>query len=143
MSNWNDERIERNRAHSYLERIRADLDADIYNFRDRLAFWKQVSAYGEFGLDYANTGDLGAATQWDLLLAYFQASQLAEFYTTRSTYDELRSSGALGLISGLELRDQHIAGSRKLPAVSEFERKKSRGTPACTNLPSCPWSSFR
>ena len=106
VSNWNDERIERSRAHSYLERIRADLDADINNFRNRLDFWHKVSAYGELGLDYANTGDLGNASQWDLLLAYFQASQLGEFYTTRSTYDELKSGGALGLINDLGLRDQ-------------------------------------
>jgi len=40
------------------------------------------------------------------LLAYFQASQLAEFYTTRSTFDELKSGGALGLIENLKLRGQ-------------------------------------
>lgn len=106
VSNWNDERIERNRAHSYLERIRADLDADIHSYRDRMAFWQKVSEYGELGLHYAATGDSRDASQWDLLLAYFQASQLAEFYTYRSTYDELKSGGALGLIANLELRDQ-------------------------------------
>lgn len=106
VSNWNDERIERSRAHSYLERIRADLDADIEIFRDRLAFWKKVSGYGELGLHYATIGDSRNASQWDLLLAYFQASQLAEFYTSRSTYDELKSGGALGLIDNLEVRDQ-------------------------------------
>jgi len=106
VSNWNDERIERSRAHSYLERIRADLDADIDNFRNRLAFWAKVSGYGELGLSYATTGDSQNASQWDLLLAYFQASQLAEFYTTRSTYDEIKSGGALGLIDNLELRGQ-------------------------------------
>jgi hypothetical protein len=106
VSNWNDERIEQSRASSYLERIRSDLDADIDNFRDRLAFWQKVSGYGELGLHYANTGDSRNASQWDLLLAYFQASQLAEFYTSRTTYDELKSGGALSLIYSLELRDQ-------------------------------------
>lgn len=106
VSNWNDERIERSRAHSYLERIRDDLDADVHNFHDRLAFWQKVSGYGELGLHYATTGDSRNASQWDLLLAYFQASQLAEFYTTRSTYDELKSGGELGLIDNLALRGQ-------------------------------------
>jgi len=106
VSNWNEERIERSRAHSYLERIRDDLDTDIQNFRDRLAFWQKVSGYGELGLHYATTGDSRNASQWDLLLAYFQASQLAEFYTTRSTFDELKSGGALGLIENLKLRGQ-------------------------------------
>lgn len=106
VSNWNDERIDRNRADAYLERIRADLDADIQNFGERLAFWETVSGYGELGLQYATAGDPRDATQWELLLAYFQASQLAEFYTNRATYDELKSGGALGLIENLELRDQ-------------------------------------
>jgi len=106
VSNWNEERIERSRAHSYLERIRDDLDTDVQNFRDRLAFWQKVSGYGELGLHYATTGDTRNASQWDLLLAYFQASQLAEFYTTRSTFDELKSGGALGLIENLKLRGQ-------------------------------------
>ena len=106
VSNWNDERIERSRAHSYLERIRDDLDADVQNFRDRLDFWQKVSGYGELGLHYATTRDSRNASQWDLLLAYFQASQLEEFYTSRSTYDELKSGGALGLIDNLALRGQ-------------------------------------
>lgn len=105
VSNWNDARIDRNRAHAYLERIQDDLEADIVNYQDRLRFWQQVSDYGTTGLDYANTGDSGGLTDWNLLLAYFQASQLAEFLTTRSTYEELKSGGELGLISNLEIRN--------------------------------------
>jgi hypothetical protein len=105
-SNWNDSRVDRNRAHSYLERIRNDLDADLINYRDRMKFWSDVSAYGAQALNYANSGSLDGLTEWDLLLAYFQASQLAEHFTTRSTYDELKSAGELGLISNLELRIQ-------------------------------------
>lgn len=104
VSNWNDARLDRIRAHGYLERILADLDADIANFRDRLEFWGAVSAYGEAGLDYAENGNTGELTQWDLLLAFFHASQLAEFFTTQSTYAELKSGGELGLIENLELR---------------------------------------
>lgn len=106
VSNWNDARVDRARAHSYLERIRADLDEDIRNYRDRLGFWEEVSTYGRQALDYANTREPGSATEWELLLAFFQSSQMAEFYTTQSTYDELKSGGELGLIGDLELRKQ-------------------------------------
>lgn len=105
VSNWNDARIDLSRAHSYLERIRDDLESDIINYQDRLGLWEEVSAYGGQGLTYANTGNMEGLTEWDLLLAYFQASQLAEFHTTRSTYDELKSGGELGLIRDLELRN--------------------------------------
>jgi hypothetical protein len=105
VSNWNAARIDQAKAHAYLERIRADLDADLAGYQDRLSFWGKVSAYGAKGLGYAETGEAGDQSQWDLLLAYFQASQVAEFFTTHTTYDELKSGGALGLISDLELRD--------------------------------------
>lgn len=121
VSNWNSERIDRIKARAYLERIRADLDADLANYADRLDFWGKVSAYGAEGLHYAETGDPGDRTQWALLLAYFQASQVAEFITTRTTYDELKSGGELGLISDLELRDglaQYYAGATN-PALTE------------------------
>lgn len=105
VSNWNDARIDQTRAHSYLERIRADLDADILNYHDRMRFWEEVSEYGAQGLSYARSGNLGDLAEWDLLLAYFQTSQLAEFYTTRTTYEELKSGGELGLIDDIELRN--------------------------------------
>lgn len=105
VSNWNDSRIDQSRAHSYLERIRADLDADILNYRDRERFWEAVSRYGAIGLNYAETGKLEDLTEWDVLLAYFQASQLAQFYTTQTTYDELKSGGELGLIGDIALRN--------------------------------------
>ena len=105
-SNWNDTRVDRVRAHSYLERIRSDLDADLISFGDRLRFWDEVSAYGAQALTHANSGNREGLTEWDLLLAYFQASQMAEFFTTRNTFDELKSDGELGLIRDLELRKQ-------------------------------------
>ena len=49
VSNWNDARIDQSHARSYLERIRADLDADIASYRDRLGFWGHVSEYGAQG----------------------------------------------------------------------------------------------
>ena len=92
VSNWNAARVDRERAHGYLERIRDDLEADIDGYRDRLAFWSEVSASGARGLAYAETGDAGGATQWDLLRDYFWASQVGAFNLTEATYDELRSA---------------------------------------------------
>jgi hypothetical protein len=103
-SNWNEARLDRERAHGYLERIHADLDADLRNYRNRLSFWAAVSTYGRSGLAYAETG-AGGDDKWALVLAYFQASQVEEYFTTRTTYEELRSAGQLNLISDLSLRN--------------------------------------
>ena len=106
VANWNAERVDATRAQAYLERIRADIDADLTNYQDRLRFWGDVSNYGAKGLAYAETADAKGATQWDLLLAYFQSSQVAEFYTTDSTFEELKSAGELGLIKDTQFRDE-------------------------------------
>jgi len=121
VSNWNAERADRKRAHGYLERIRDDLDADIAGYRDRLDFWGEVSRSGAKGLAYAETGDPGGATQWDLLRAYFWASQVGAFNLTEATYDELRSAGELGLLGDPRLRDRLASyyTNSKNPALSE------------------------
>lgn len=106
VNTWNAERGERAAARSYLERIVDDLDADILGFEDRLSFWSQVSEFGMAGLAYADRGDDGGRSNWDLLLAFFQASQLAEFSTTATTYEEMKSAGALRYIADVTLRDE-------------------------------------
>ena len=105
VNNWNAARVDRARAQEYLQRIGADLDADIATYNDRLAFWRRVADYGAKGLDYAETGDAKGASQWSLLLAYFQSSQVAEYFTTQTTYDELTSAGEIGLIADSGLRN--------------------------------------
>ncbi|MBL38910.1 MAG: hypothetical protein CMP07_10930 [Xanthomonadales bacterium] len=105
VSNWNEARVDEGRARAYLERVGQDLDADLATLADRKGFWDQVSRYGETGLRYAQTGTAHDTSHWNVLLAYFQASQVAEFITTQATYDELRSAGDLELISNLDIRN--------------------------------------
>lgn len=105
VSNWNAARGDRGRAHGFLERIGADLDADLASYEERLKFWKDVAAYGVTALRYAGEDDAGDLTQWRVLLAFFQASQVSEFYTTSTTYDELTGAGEVGLIPGVDLRN--------------------------------------
>jgi hypothetical protein len=105
VANWNEARVDRQRAHSYLQRIHSDLETDIANYRERMAFWSVVSNYGRTGLAYSETGDAGASSQWQLLLAYFQSSQVAEYFTTSATYDELKGAGELNLIEDVALRN--------------------------------------
>jgi hypothetical protein len=106
VSNWNTERINDARALGYFERIGDNLDADMLDTKQRMAFWQQVADYGALGLSYAETGEAGAHSKWDLVLAYFQSSQVAELIPYQSTYDELKSAGELGLISNFELRNE-------------------------------------
>ena len=104
-ANWNEMRADHARGRIYLERIQTDLDADLANYENRMRFWNSVATYGRTGLAYADTGRVDDLTQWDLLLAYFQSSQVGEFWTRSTTYDELKSAGELNLIANLNLRN--------------------------------------
>jgi len=104
VSNWNAARADDERATAYLGRIHADLMTDVANYKNRLEFWGQVSDHGLAGLAYAKTDQTGGLTYWEMLLDYFQASQVAEFNSTQTTYDELTSAGELGLIANVDIR---------------------------------------
>ncbi|MGJ8558969.1 MAG: DUF6090 family protein [Litorimonas sp.] len=105
ITTWNENRSDDARAETYLERLNSDITTDIINARRKLEFWSQVSAYGTRGLDYAETGQANGQSDWQLLLAYFQASQVDEFFVTDTTYQEMRSAGELSLIKGEALRE--------------------------------------
>lgn len=104
-ANWNEARADQARARGYIERIQSDLRADVARYENRMKFWGAVSTYGRTGLAYADDARATQASQWELLLAYFQASQVAEFWTRSTTYDELKSAGELHLIADLQLRN--------------------------------------
>lgn len=106
VSNWNDALGDRIRGNAYLQRIAEDLEADLALYSDRFDFWARTSDYGRTGLAHAARDKAGDLTQWQLLLAYFQASQVAEVFTNRTTYDELTSAGELGLIGDPALRSR-------------------------------------
>lgn len=105
LGNWNAGRADDARAITYLERLGSDINTDLLNARRKLEFWSQVSDYGRRGLDYAETGDANGQSDWQLLLAYFQASQLDEFTVTDTTYQEMKSAGELSLIRDETLRE--------------------------------------
>jgi hypothetical protein len=105
ITNWAADGADDARAKTYLQRLGSDINTDITNAQRKLKFWSQVSAYGTLGLNYAETGQTNGKSDWQLLLAYFQASQVDEFFVTDTTYQEMRSAGELSLIKDVTLRE--------------------------------------
>jgi hypothetical protein len=103
VSNWNAAQADKARAHGYLTRIADDLKFDLATYANRMEFWRKVSDYGSQALANADGGSADARP-WEALLAFFQASQVAEFFTTETTYEELKSAGELALIADTGLR---------------------------------------
>ena len=77
----------------------------------RKAFWGQVINYGKAATRYAETGELVDGSAWKTVLAFYQASQLWQWVTSDSTYQEMRSGGELGLIHDQGLREMCIRDS--------------------------------
>lgn len=104
VSNWNDANRDRQRGESYLASIHGELLTDATAIERRVAFWRQVSGYGEAALAYAEHGTLKDGSAWQTVLAFFQASQIWPYTATDTTYRELTSAGELDLIRDRDMR---------------------------------------
>ena len=133
-ANWNEQRAEDAKAQAYLARIRSNLEADQQSIQRRIVFWNRVDDYGEQAIRYAETGELADGSAWKTVLAFYQASQLWQWVSADSTYQEMRSGGELGLIRDQALRDalsnyylQNGAGTAYLFNMQPEYRKIVRG----------------
>ena len=105
VNNWNETRIETQRADSYLLRIQADLGSDLQAIERRVAYWNKVVDYGHAAIAYAEEGKLSQESRWNTVLAFYQASQIAPYRSEDTTYQEMVNAGDLGLIRNEKLRD--------------------------------------
>ncbi|MBN8263639.1 MAG: hypothetical protein J0M21_03215 [Xanthomonadales bacterium] len=117
-ANWNEQRVEQAKAEAYLARIRVNLEADATSIRRRQVFWGLVMRHGKDAIRYAETGERVDGSAWKTVLAFYQASQLWQWVTSDSTYQEMRSGGELGLIRDQGLRD----------ALSQYYLENGSGT---------------
>ena len=133
-ANWNEARAESDRAQAYLARIRGNLESDVRSIERREVFWTEVIEDGKHAIRHAETGELVDGSAWKTVLAYYQASQLWQWVTADSTYQELRSGGELGLIRDQALRDamssyylENGSGTAYLFAMQPEYRRIVRG----------------
>ena len=105
VNNWNEGRKEQDKAQGYYERLKEDLSSDLEQYNLNAEFYNQVFDYGNLVLSYAEESDIGSSSYWDLLVAFFHASQVWPILPTTSTYEELQSAGELSLIKSVELRN--------------------------------------
>lgn len=102
VSNWNAERVSSKQSEVFSNRLREDLKTEAWNY---------VSLNGYYGNVLSNAETTLAALEGDsqltneaLIIAAYRATQYGEAVRHRSTYDELTSTGSLGLIKDPMLR---------------------------------------
>ena len=104
VTNWNQDRLDRNRGERYLQRIHSELLADRQDIDQTIELWKTVSTYGKAAMAHGERGDLVDGSHWKTVLAYYHASQLKTIELEDTTFSEMRDSGELGLIADEQLR---------------------------------------
>ena len=98
-NNWNQARIERDKAHAYRERLIADLRDNEYEMHDKQVYYSAVLGHATAALA---AFDKPVAQLGEQFL--IDASQATQVYSTRSkrfTYDELVAAGDLDLLGNL------------------------------------------
>jgi hypothetical protein len=103
VSNWNQDRLTSRQAAEFTSRLKADLREEDWRYQFMIAYSQEVLANADVAV-----GDFEGTRRLDdeaLLVSAYRATQYKEFPRRRSTYDELISTGTIGLIRDDVLRD--------------------------------------
>ena len=102
-SNWNQARTTAAQAENFAQRLRADLREEDWGYQLLIAYNREVLANAERVASALE----GTTTISDeaLLVNAYRATQYKQRLRRRSTYDELISTGTIGLIRDPKLRD--------------------------------------
>ncbi|MGB7905435.1 MAG: hypothetical protein WCF43_12120 [Steroidobacteraceae bacterium] len=103
VSNWNVEREARQRGALFAERLKADLREEAWYYQLQIEYSRDVLANAERAVNALS----GQSTDSNeaLLVSAYRATQYRQKARRRATYDELVSTGTLGLIKSQTLRN--------------------------------------
>lgn len=102
-SNWNDDRETERRAAVFSERLKSDLREEAWGYEVQVAYYSDVADYARRAADALSGGP--PLSDEALLIAAYRATQYSGNIRRRATYDELTSTGEIGLIREPALRD--------------------------------------
>jgi hypothetical protein len=103
VSNWNAARLERQRGAEFTGRLIDDLREEAWIYQYYVEYYGDVLASAERALDILEGRT--AASDETLLVNAYRATQYRRAVRRRATYDELTSTGAIGLIEERALRE--------------------------------------
>jgi len=121
VSNWNAEREERLKGAVFTERLKTDLRGEDWSYQFLLTYNREVLANANRAVEALE----GKAPLPDeaLLVAAYRATQYRQHNRRGSTYDELISTGTIGLIRDGRLRDTAM----RLYSISTFDNLAHEG----------------
>lgn len=95
VTNWNAMQAERRLGHAYVERLTADLQKDLVAHQAVTAYYRQVLGSVEQANVLLHDPDADPRT---LVMHAYRASEIVNAPRTRSTWEEIVSSGDTGLL---------------------------------------------
>lgn len=124
---WNETRISKAEAKTYYARLIEDLRAEESIRLGQIAYYQRTKQYGEAALRSLQQADRSLGEQF--LIDVYQATQVWNYSTQRTTYDELLSGSIANAIPDATLRQQ-LANYYVALEISEqrqLERTPFRG----------------
>tara|TARA_R110002051_G_scaffold319227_1_gene402988 strand:+ start:123 stop:911 length:789 start_codon:yes stop_codon:yes gene_type:complete len=103
VNNWNAARQEHERAEVYAARLTAELEIEYEYINSLIAYARETQEAGNVAY-LGLSGQTGIDNE-TILINAFRASQYNWYERRRATFDEIVASGALALISDLQLRE--------------------------------------
>jgi len=102
-SNWNAELETNAKARDFTERLRNDLREEAWSYEMQVSYFTQVHANAVRAADALE--GLQPLSDEALLVAAYRATQYNSNVRRRATYDELTSTGEIGLVRDPALRE--------------------------------------
>ena len=106
VANWNEERLQAREGAQYAARLKADLGAELENWQSLVDYPRVVRENAERATAILEGRE--QATDEALLIHAYRATQYMYYQRRRSTFDEMTSTGSLGLIADQALRDTAV-----------------------------------
>ncbi len=121
VSNWNAERVSNKQSEIFTERLRDDLRVEAWRFTALNLYYDDVVINTKRTMDTLE----GRSTQSNeaLLISAYRATQYSEFIQYRATFDELTSTGNMGLIKDPALRKM----AAEIYSTKLYENVKNEG----------------
>ncbi len=121
VSNWNAGRVTDERSAEFTARLRADLAEEYWVYQYLTTYYDEVLANAERTIAALDGGT--PLSDEALLIGAYRATQIKIRTRRRATYDELTSTGEIGLIRDSAMRDTAMS----LYTTSVFDRITSLG----------------
>ncbi len=106
VANWNEQRATTLKAGALTARLTEDLRKEAWGYESVIAYNRETNANQRRVLD-AMAGDIELSDD-EFLISAYRATQYREYNRYRATFDELVSTGTIGLITDPVLREAAV-----------------------------------